>query len=61
MNFHVDFNSGKNSFSLQLWAGHSVLSYTADDPVKNKKDKPRPPTRKPGEESRKKSVEDVKG
>ncbi|XP_065072072.1 nck-associated protein 1 homolog [Rhopilema esculentum] len=44
----------------QLWAGNSVASYVVDEPVKTKKDKPRPPMRKPGEESRRKSVEDVK-
>ena len=34
--------------------------FLSNEPVRGKKDKPRPPPRIPGEESRKKSVEDVK-
>ena len=44
----------------QLWAGNSVNHFLSNEPVRTKKEKPRPPMRKPGEESRKKSVEDVR-
>eukprot|EP00794_Sanderia_malayensis_P017057 gene17057-18775_t len=44
----------------RLNAGHAVNAFTVDDPVRNsKKEKPRPPVRKPGEESKKKTIEDV--
>jgi len=46
--------------SRQLSAGNAVSHFLSNEPVRGKKDKPRPPPRIPGEESRKKSVEDVK-